>query len=498
MLEKTNLKKTMMNAEYKQVTKPLKEGLSNLQHAVKDRGLPVIVLFEGWGTAGKGSMISDVILNFDPRNFKVFSTVDPTEEERRKPFLWRHWSRIPERGQIAIFDRSWYPEVSIDRVEQNFSDGEAHRRMESINTFERQLTDDGYHIVKFFLHISQKDQKKRLEKLASSKETAWRASPSDWKRNKQYDKYYEAFDEMLEYTSTENAPWHVVSCHDKNSALAEIYGILSDAMSTAVAGDDARRQTPAAQPTGKPVAPKGFMLMKMPHIADVRLDMTMDPEQYKEILKKDQKKLTKLHNELYKSKVPVIAVYEGWDAAGKGGNIRRLVTALDPRGYEVIPIAAPSKAELAHHYLWRFWNRLPKQGHVAIFDRSWYGRLMVERVEGFCTPADWRRAFAEINEFERELYNWGAIIIKFWLQIDKAEQLRRFEDRENTPEKRWKITDEDWRNREKWDQHEEAVNDMLQFTSTDYAPWTIIESQDKKFARLKAIETFINAVEGRL
>lgn len=498
MLEKVNLKKTMMNAEYKQLTRPMKEELGVLQHAVKDRGIPFAILLEGWGTAGKGSVIADVILNLDPRNYKVLSTVPATEEERRKPFLWRHWMRIPERGQIAIFDRSWYPEVSVDRVEGAVKDGEARRRLESINVFERQLTDDGYHIIKLFLHISQKDQKKRLEKLAQSKETAWRATERDWKRNKQYDAYSAAFDEMLESTNTEHAPWHIISCHDKNSALAEIYTILTDELRCAVAEYDRRRQNPPEQPTGAPEAPEGFQLMKMPLLSEVRLDMTVDDEKYKELLEKDHRKLAKLHNELYRKKIPVVVVYEGWDAAGKGGNIRRIVAAMDPRGCEVVPIAAPGKTELAHHYLWRFWRELPKRGHVTIFDRSWYGRLMVERVEGFCTPADWHRAYRETNEFERELTNWGAIVVKFWLQVDKDEQLRRFEDRQNTPEKQWKITDEDWRNREKWDLHEAAVNDMLRLTSTDYAPWTIVESQDKKFARLKAIETFINAVEARL
>lgn len=492
MLEKTDLKRTMIDPTYRQTTQKLKAELSAAQHRVKDAGLPVVILFEGWGTAGKGSMISDVILHLDPRSFKVYSTLPPTQEEARKPFLWRHWVRIPERGRLAIFDRSWYPEVSTARIEDHLEPDEAYRRMESINTFERQLADDGVLIVKFFLHLSQKEQEKRLEKLEERKDTAWRATGRDWKRNRQYEKYYRAFDEMLERTDTPYAPWHVVGTHDRNAALSEIYRILVDSIEASLA----KKAAGAAPEPAEPRA--AFSLVKTPLLSEADLSRTVEQEEYRRLLKKKQKKLSELHNRLYLEKIPVVAVYEGWDAAGKGGNIRRLVKALDPRGYEVIPIAAPASFELARHYLWRFWRELPKDGHVTIFDRSWYGRVMVERLEGFCTEREWKRAYTEINEFEKELFDWGAVVLKFWLQIDQDEQLRRFTDRQNTPEKQWKITDEDWRNRKKWDQYEIAVNDMLRLTSTDFAPWTVIESQDKRFGRLKAIETFIDAVEKRL
>ena len=236
----------------------------------------------------------------------------------------------------------------------------------------------------------------------------------------------------------------------------------------------------------------------MEKLADVALDKTLTEEEYDTLLNQYQKRLRELHNELYRKKIPVIIAYEGWDAAGKGGNIKRITEALDPRGYEVHPIASPEPHEKARHYLWRFWNRLPKTGHVAIFDRTWYGRVMVERLEGFCSENDWQRAYVEINEFEKELADWNAVIVKFWVQIDKDTQLARFKERENTPEKRWKITDEDWRNREKWDLYEEAVNEMLQKTNTAYAPWHILESNDKKYARIKALKTVIEAIEKKM
>lgn len=233
----------------------------------------------------------------------------------------------------------------------------------------------------------------------------------------------------------------------------------------------------------------------MPLLSEVPLDKEIETDEYRKELKELQNRLGELHNRLYRKKVPVIIAYEGWDAAGKGGNIKRIAGALDPRGYEVHPIASPEPHEKARHYLWRFWTRLPKTGHIAIFDRTWYGRVMVERLEGFCSENDWMRAYNEINEFEKELHDWGAVIIKFWVQIDKDTQLERFNERQNTPEKQWKITDEDWRNRDKWDAYETAVNEMIQKTSTSYAPWHILESVDKKYARIKALKIVVEEQE---
>ena len=229
-----------------------------------------------------------------------------------------------------------------------------------------------------------------------------------------------------------------------------------------------------------------------------RGELTVVQAFYEKELEELQARLADLHNRIYQKKIPVIITYEGWDAAGKGGNIKRLTAALDPRGFEVHPIASPEPREKNRHYLWRFWNRLPKDGHIAIFDRTWYGRVMVERLEGFCSENDWQRAYNEINEFEKELCDWGAVLVKFWVHIDKDTQLARFTDRQNTPEKQWKITDEDWRNREKWDAYEVAVDEMIQKTSTVFAPWHILESNDKHYARLKALKTVIEEIEKKL
>ncbi|WP_444643771.1 polyphosphate:AMP phosphotransferase [Caproiciproducens sp. R1] len=496
MLEKADRKTEISEKDGKQRAKELKAALAALQQPIKQNKLPVIILFEGWGAAGKGSLISSLILNFDPRGFKVHSVTEPSEREKREPLLWRHWLNIPEQGKISVLDRSWYRDVSVAKLEDSVGDAENLRRMDDIRTFERQLTDSGYLIIKFFLHISKKEQKKRFEQLESSKNTAWRVTETDWKRNRRYEDYYQVFDEMLEYTSTENAPWHVVSCMDKTAAELEIFRtVVVDCINAAL-----KPQPKAAltAPTENPaVEPGNFPLLPMPKLAEIPLDKTLDEKRYKPRLRELQDELSALHGKLYRKKVPVVIVYEGWDAAGKGGNIRRLAQALDPRGYEVVPIAAPSREESARHYLWRFWKNLPKDGHIAVFDRSWYGRVMVERIEGFCTAEDWQRAYREINEFEDQLHDWGAVIVKFWLQIDRDEQLKRFQDRQNTPSKQWKITDEDWRNRSKWEEYETAVNDMLQYTSTEFAPWHIIESQDKKYGRIQALEIITDAIRER-
>lgn len=230
----------------------------------------------------------------------------------------------------------------------------------------------------------------------------------------------------------------------------------------------------------------------------IDLSKTLTREEYKQGLIKYQVRLGQLGYQVYVQKRPVIIVYEGWDAGGKGGNIKRVTEALDPRGYVVHPIAAPAGEDKTHHYLWRFWRRLPEKGQIAIFDRSWYGRVMVERIEGFCTEEEWKRAFREINQFERKLVDFGSILIKFWIHIGQDEQLARFEARKDTAYKSWKLTDEDWRNRDKWNLYQEAVEDMLLKTSTITAPWTIVEGNSKYYARVKALKTVVETLENEL
>ena len=477
--------------DYKALIKDGQKKLAVLQQRMKAKKLPVVILFEGWGASGKGAIISKLIAELDPRGFKVYSTGAPTQDERRYPLLRRFWTKIPEYGWFSIFDRSWYRDVSIAAVEEGISSHELNNRFDEILEFERQLVDDGYVIIKFFLQISKKEQKKRLERLESVKATRWRVTADDWRRNRMYGDYREAFRTMIARTDRDYAPWIPINAKNRRRATYEVCRTVIERIERALSEEmpksaDAIRVDP------------DISSYPLPALSEVNLNAAIAEETYRQTLKTAQNRLFELNNLLYQRRIPLIIVYEGWDAAGKGGNIKRLTDGLDPRGYEVIPIAAPTPAELHHQYLWRFWNAIPRDGHIAIFDRSWYGRVMVERLEGFCTEAQWKRAFDEMNHFERSLSRWGAIIIKFWLQIDPDEQLRRFTERQNTPEKQWKITDEDWRNREKWDAYEVAVNDMLRYTNTQYAPWVIVESNDKKYARIKALENVIDIIEKNL
>ena len=474
--------------DYKDLTKELEKNLSSLQQKIRAEKLPVIILLEGWGASGKGTLISDMIKMLDPRFFKVYSTMPATEAERRYPMMKRYWENIPEYGAISVLDRSWYQELAIAKMEEGISDEEYARRIGSVNTFERQLSDDGYLIIKFFLHISRKEQKKRFLKLKEDSSTKWRVTELDKKRHKNYDSYYRQFDDMLAKTNTPHCPWRIIDTTDRSFTRFQVFNILVSQIANAVNAD-------SSEPKVIEETAHQFELSPCPKLADVKLDSkVLQPSKYYDELKKNQKELARLHGKIYKKKIPVILLFEGWDAAGKGGAIKRVSYALDPRGYEAVPIAAPDKRELNHHYLWRFWNNLPKSGHITIFDRSWYGRVMVERLEGFTSPERCAMAYREINEFESELVREGVIILKFWMQIDKDEQLRRFTDRQNTPEKQWKITDEDWRNREKRDEYENAVDEMLMKTSTKNAPWNIIEANNKLYARIKVMNIIIDSI----
>ena len=475
--------------EIKQRLKAAEEKLSQQQMKLKEKKLPVLVLIEGWGAAGKGSAIGQIIKNIDPRFFKVFSMPStPTEEERRRPFLYRFFEKIPEAGKFTFLDSGWMDQIMKERLDGTLDDKAYAQRVDSVKRFERGLTDNGYLVLKFFFHISKKEQKRRIDELLEDKDTAWRVSPGDLHQNRHYEECLDAFDRYLDDTNTPSAPWYIIDSKSKKFAELQVMETLCMGIETALHNES----------LAVPLLQNAFPLVKMPKLKDVPLDKTMGEEEYKKELKELQAKLGQLHNRLYRKRVPVIIGYEGWDAAGKGGNIKRLTGALDPRGFEVHPIASPEPHEKARHYLWRFWTRLPKDGHIAIFDRTWYGRVMVERLEGFCSENDWQRAYYEMNEFEQELHNWGAVILKFWVQIDKDTQLARFTDRQNTLSKQWKITDEDWRNREKWDLYEQAVDEMLQKTSTTYAPWHILESVDKKYARIKALKIVIEALEKAL
>lgn len=492
MLENLDVNKVMEKEAWDTVADGLKNKLSTLQQQARAAKLPVVIVFEGWEASGKGSLISRLINNLDPRGFSVYSILPPTADEQRYPWMRRFWKKLPVYGDIAIFDRSWYQQVAIYEPKQDAK--VRARRYREIMDFEKQITDDGYLLIKFFLHISKKEQKRRFEALEDKKETSWRVSKQDWKQHDKYDEQLARFSEMIELGNQESARWTTVEATDRRFAAYKVFTTVINEIERALNEKKTLGQAPfTGIRTSGDIQP-----LQIPLLADINPNQPLSEEEYRIQLKAGQKRLFELHNQLYQAKIPMVLAYEGWDAAGKGGNIKRVTQSLDPRGYEVIPIAAPLPAEKNRQHLWRFWNALPRDGHIAVFDRTWYGRVMVEHIEGFCTEEQWGRAYDEINRFEKQLAGWGAIILKFWLQIDKDEQLRRFEDRQNTPEKQYKITDEDWRNREKWDAYEQAVNEMLARTNTAYAPWIVVESNNKHYARVKALQETILAIEARL
>ena len=493
MLEMVDLGKKLAKKEFKSKMDSLERQINELQRQMKDAGIPTVVVFEGLEAAGKGTCINRLMQPLDPRGFKVYPIHPPTIEEQMRPFLIRFWQKLPPRGRGAIFDQSWYRRVLIDRVEKNGEKDQWKRAYDEILAFERQQVDEGVVLVKFWFHISHKEQGKRFQVMLDSPSLAWKVGKPERRQHRRYDRYILAAEEMLERTNTAFAPWIIVEAHDKE------YAILKTFETIVATWEVALEQKKAEEASKVAASKKGSLSARnVTILSGVDLTQKVDQKEYDKKVDDYQARLLELEHELYIRRIPVIICFEGCDAAGKGGAIKRLTEKLDPRGYEVNPIAAPNKEELDHHYLWRFAHAMPKAGHITIFDRTWYGRVLVERIEGFCSKTAWQRAFQEINEFENHLASFGSVIVKFWLQIDQDEQLKRFKDRERTPWKQWKITEEDWRNREKWPQYEVAINDMLANCSTSFAPFTIIEANDKLHARLKILKTVIDAIEPRL
>ena len=490
MLNNVDLEATVDKKEYEEEFVLCADKMGSLQRKLRDAGVPVIILFEGWHGSLRGTLINRLLSALDSRGYKVHSASKTRKEHENKPYFAQFWEKLPPKGAFSIYNSSWY----YPQLEQEMQ-GIGHKTTDQndlsyddVNVYERQLTDDGYLVIKFFLHISQQKQKKNLEKLEKIFGKDWHEvnTENDWYGT--YEEYYQAYEIMLAATNKINSKWHIVSAEDLRYAQLAVFKVLFAEIEAFL---HRRVELPKKDKEGAVKA--------IPNIlGSADLSLSVDREIYKDELKKYQKRLRTLQFELYKSKIPSVIVFEGWDASGKGGVIRRLTSFLDPLGYQVIPVSEPNIVEKQYHYLWRFWRNLPRPGEITIFDRSWYGRVLVERVEGFADTSEWQRAYREINETEEQWVKHGVVLAKFWLQIDKDEQYQRFEDRENNPNKVWKITKEDWRNREKWDEYEMAVNEMLFRTSTDYAPWIVVEANSKYYARLKVLSKLVDLFEKAL
>jgi len=480
----------LSKSEYKSQMATLTLRLGELQRECYSRGIPVIVVLSGPSASGKGLLVGKLVMSLDPRGFRLHTQSSSTNDAQLHPFFWDFWRRLPPKGALGIFMDNWYRPLfhRAKRFKSATAQTDWFRR---INAFERQLADSDYAFAKFYLHVSKREQKKRLKKLAADPNTSWRVTKRDLIMLKRFDRYSKNAALVLESTHTEVVPWTILPADNWRFASLTMTRTLVETMEKAVSGGTSPR---AARPALTKRASKQGAL----RLADFDLSKSLDRDRYEKDLDRLQGKLRRLQNVAYRKRIPIALAYEGWDAAGKGGNIRRLVSGLDPRGYRVIPIAAPTGEEKSHHYLWRFWKNAPRNGHIFIFDRTWYGRVLVEKIEGFCTPVECERAYTEIVEMEQEWAKSGALIMKFWLHLSKDEQLRRFKLREKTPHKLWKITDEDWRNREKWDDYAQAVDLMLKRTNSKYAPWIVVESNCKLHARTKVLKAVVEQLEARL
>ncbi len=491
MFESAELGHAVAKETWDREVPALREALLDAQYDLAAaKGFPVILLVAGVDASGKRELVNTLNEWMDPRHIQTVGLDAPTDEELERPHMWRYWRMLPPKGRIGIFDGSWYTWPILERAYGRSKTSDLDQDMARIARFEQMLIHEGALVLKFWMHLSKEAQRKRLRKLEKDPQTRWRVTEADWEHAGMYDTFRQVSERALRATSTAEAPWTVVEATDPRYQRLTVGKVLLEALR-------ARLDHPAPAPRLLPPGPR-VALDEVNPLRALDLNRRLDRKDYEEALLTWQGRLNQLTRHRNFRKHSVVLVFEGMDAAGKGGGIRRITQALDARTYRIHPIAAPSEEERAQPYLWRFWRHLPRRGKVAIFDRSWYGRVLVERVEGFCSEADWQRAYSEINDFEDQMVRSRSIVLKFWLSISLDEQLRRFQERRDTPFKRFKITEEDWRNREKWPAYETAICDMLERTSTEIAPWTLVESEDKAYGRIKTLQTLVKRLEDEL
>ena len=493
MFESAELGHKIDKTTYDAEVPKLREALLDMQFELAQKAkFPVIILIGGVDGAGRGETVNLLNEWMDPRYVQTHGMGEPSDEEMDRPMMWRFWRALPPKGKIGVFLGSWYTWPILNRVHGVTKVAELDQSLERAKRLEKMLTDEGALIIKFWLHLSKEKQESRLKLLEKNPKTRWRVTKRDWEHYKLYNKFLTVHESVIRHTSTAEAPWIIVEGADARYRSLTVGKVILEGIRNRLSEEGKKKSATANAPTLLPSIDNMHILKALD------LTQTVEKKNFQEELEKYQGKLALLTRNPKFKDITVIAVFEGNDAAGKGGSIRRITSAVDARQYQVVPIAAPTEEERAQPYLWRFWRHIPRKGRVTIFDRSWYGRVLVERVEGFCSNADWMRAYHEINDFEAQLVRHNIVVAKFWLTISKDEQLRRFEDRKKTGFKRFKITDEDWRNREKWDAYEQAICDMVDRTSTEIAPWTLVEANDKNFARIKVLKTLCQRIEAAM
>ena len=463
----------------------VREQLLKAEQALARSDRSCIIAVNGVEGAGKREAVNLLLEWMDPRGIQAHALLEPTDEERARSEMYRFWRRLPRAGRIGIFMGGWYFDLLAGHAFGKIGKNRFERELDRIADFERMLVNERTVLVKLWLHVSKKAQRKRFEKLSAKKSTAWRVTPRDWKFARKYDKFREISEHALRKTSTAEAPWSLVDAHDDHHRSLSVAQTVLDAL----------RSPEPEEPKSKLRRLRTARPKRGSLLSALDLEASVPEEKYDKLKPKLEGRIGWLSRDLFHSDRSLVLVFEGPDAAGKGGCIRRVTHAMDAGIYDVNAVSAPSEEERAHPYLWRFWQSIPRHGKVGIFDRSWYGRVLVERVESLIPESGWQRAYEEINSFEEQLVEGGAVLRKFWLAISPEEQLRRFEHREETPYKQYKITEEDWRNRAKWDAYEDAANEMFERTSTEIAPWTLVAANDKHHARLTVLKEVARALE---
>ena len=490
MFESAELGHKINKATYDAEVPQLREALLDAQFDLGEKAkFPVIILIGGLDGAGRGETVNLINEWLDPRFIETHGMGEPSDEEMERPMMWRFWRALPPKGKIGVFLGSWYTWPILNRARGLINSAELVQSLERAKRLEKMLSDEGALVIKFWLHLSKEKQEQHLKLLESNPKTRWRVTKRDWENYKRYDKLTTIHETVIRHTSTAEAPWIIVEGADARYRSLTVGKVILESLRKRFAEVDKKK---ALAIRAAPLLPP---IDNLSILKTLDLTQKLEKKKYSAALEKYQGKLALLTRDPRFKEISVIAVFEGNDAAGTGGSIRRITGAVDARQYQVIPIAAPTEEERAQPYLWRFWRNLPRKGRITIFDRSWYGRVLVERIENFCTEADWMRAYLEINDFEAQLVRHKMVVVKFWLAISKEEQLQRFEGRKETGFKRFKITDDDWRNRDKWEDYELAICDMVDRTSTIEAPWTLVEANDKYFARIKVLKTLCQHIE---
>ncbi len=497
MFECVELGHRLAKEQYDAELPRLRSELLQAHFQLRGRDFPVIIIVSGADGAGKGALVHRLNDWLDPHGVETHAFWEASDEERERPPYWRFWRAMPGRGRIGILFGSWYSEPLVDRVYGRIRNSDFDAALDRIAAFEQMLVDDGAVLVKLWLHLAKAEQKQALRKL----DKEGRVTPLDWKHFKMFDRFIQATERTIRRTDSGPAPWHLIEATDRRyreftAGTLLLQAIRQRLRTAAAAAKSGARESGAAakeRPARKARAAPAESVLD-------RVDLTqkLTEAEYRDALESHQTRLARLAWTAHEKKRSMVMVFEGWDAAGKGSAIRRITQAMDPRLYRIVGIAAPTDEERAQHYLWRFWRQLPRAGFTTLFDRSWYGRVLVERVEGLTPEAAWQRAYHEINEFEEQLTGHGILMNKFWIHISPGEQLRRFKEREAVSYKQYKITREDWRNRKKWADYTVAVNDMVTRCSTEFAPWTLVPGNDKRFARVQILKTIVDRLEAAL